>query len=623
MVGSISSSDRDLLRRFEPVIKFTRGERFYPMDVDRYVNECSLWVQRPKEPPELIIPQGELTLEKLAQARQYGFGSVYYIKFIDPLDLIELARISINEAVKYLTHGESEDVFHAGRGRLARVGYTSRFIDAIFSLTLLMRGRVPGDTSKAAAITYHRIQTERECYSYYGRVVHENGWIVLQYWFFYPFNNWRTGFFGVNDHEGDWEMISIYCSDDLDAEPGLPVSLRIRPYWVAYASHDYFGDDLRRHWDDPEVEKIGEHPVIYAGAGSHASYFQAGEYLAEIELTFLTPVAKFLDKIKGIWTGTLRQSVRETNGSGLQIFSVPFVDYARGDGLIIGPGQNREWEQFILNPPPPWVKNYRGLWGLYARDPIAGENAPGGPMYNRDGSVRTSWYDPLAWAGLDKVPPPDEELKVIDRRRAQIWEGRSELENKIAKISVDLSGMGLEAEAMKGYPHLERKYNRQIEQIEALSHELTQYRRQLTVLDAKIEAYNLLESRLMINDTRNLRGHIRRAHHPSTEVDLRLGFLAEVFSAVSVSFLVLSIVVLIVFAREYLLFGLVALVGLLIFLESGFRRQLTRLISSLTVALAVVTTFILLFQFFWEIVVSIVLLAGVYILWENLKEFRR
>jgi hypothetical protein len=36
---------------------------------------------------------------------------------------------------------------------------------------------------------------------------------------FYPFNNWRSGFFGVNDHEADWEMISIYCSED-EPRPG-------------------------------------------------------------------------------------------------------------------------------------------------------------------------------------------------------------------------------------------------------------------------------------------------------------------------------------------------------------------------------------------------------------------
>ena len=52
------------------------------------------------------------------------------------------------------------------------------------------------------------------------------------------------------------------------------------------------------------------------------------------------------------------------------------------------------------------VSGYRGFWGVNVNDPLGGENAPSGPMYNRDGSVRSSWYDPVGWAGLDKVPTP-------------------------------------------------------------------------------------------------------------------------------------------------------------------------------------------------------------------------
>ena len=31
-----------LLRSFEPVLRFTKGEWFYPMDVEPYVRSCSL-----------------------------------------------------------------------------------------------------------------------------------------------------------------------------------------------------------------------------------------------------------------------------------------------------------------------------------------------------------------------------------------------------------------------------------------------------------------------------------------------------------------------------------------------------------------------------------------------------
>ena len=62
------SQNRDiaLLRRFEPIISFTRGESFFPMDVEPYVRTCSLWVQRRSSEPEQLVPRGELDLTTLA-----------------------------------------------------------------------------------------------------------------------------------------------------------------------------------------------------------------------------------------------------------------------------------------------------------------------------------------------------------------------------------------------------------------------------------------------------------------------------------------------------------------------------------------------------------------------------
>jgi hypothetical protein len=611
---AVESHDIELLRRFEPVIHFTKGERFFPIDIERYIQQCSLWVQRPNEPAELLVPQGELTIDKLVMPRNDGFEAVYYLKFIEPLDLIELARYSINEAVKTLTHAEKDDKFHAGRGRLARVGIISRFFDAVFSLTLLLRGRVTGDTAAAAALTYNRIQADTPKYYYYGRAVRENGWLILQYWFLYPFNNWRSGFFGVNDHEADWEMISIYCTEGADQQ--------VQPHWVAYAVHDYSGDDLRRHWSDPEVEKIGNHPVVYAGAGSHASYFQAGEYLAETELPLLTPLARLVNRIRNIWVNTLRQGEKPIAAKNFHLFHVPFVDYARGDGKAIGPGQEKNWTMASLYPTPEWVKDYRGLWGLYARDPVAGENAPAGPMYNRDGTVRRAWFDPLGWAGLTKVPPPDEALEFLDRQRSRSRDIQIKLQEEIELLSAELAGLGIEAAAMEGYPHMEVIYSSHQERIRELSGELNSLRRKLTTENAKLDALDWHEARLIMGDLGDLRSHIRHSHKPSTDIDLRLGRLAEAFAAISTTLLLTSIVLLAVFAQHYLLFGLVAMIGVLIFVESGFRRQLTRLIASISVGLAIVCSLVLIYQFFWPVVVGAALTGGIYILWENIREMR-
>ena len=45
----------------------------------------------------------------------------------------------------------------------------------------------------------------------YGRVITDQGHLVVQYWFYWVYNQW-------NDvHEGDWEMIQLdFDTDDID-----------------------------------------------------------------------------------------------------------------------------------------------------------------------------------------------------------------------------------------------------------------------------------------------------------------------------------------------------------------------------------------------------------------------
>ena len=56
--------------------------------------------------------------------------------------------------------------------------------------------------------------------------------------------------------------------------------------------------------------------------------------------------------------------------------------------------------------------------------------------------------------------------------------------------------------------------------------------------------------------------------------------------------------------------------------EALIGPQLARLVDSVTIALTIVAALVLLFQFFWAIVVMAVILAGGYIMWENLHELR-
>ncbi len=613
-----------LLRRFEPVVRSTSGDRFRPMDVEPYVRACSLWVQKLGEESVRVVPAGELTLERLPLQPVDGFGAVHFLRFADPRNVEKPgSRTSPLEPLWRGAAGlrEARKAFRAGRGRLARVGYFSRLMDALYSIVLLARGRVPGEAASLAASRYERIMEEGEHYRYHGRVFRQDDWVVLQYWFFYPFNDWRSGFFGANDHEADWELVSIYLSESEGGE--------VRPEWVAYASHDYSGDDLRRRWDDPELEKVGEHPVVYVGAGSHASYYVAGEYLTEVRLPLPRPLARAATAVRSFWRETLRQYAgigrqSRANGGG-EYLLIPFVDYARGDGLTIGEGGDEAWDppRILAEPPTGWVSGYRGLWGLYTRDPFEGEDAPAGPMYNRDGSVRRVWFDPVGWSGLDKEPPSDGMLGAVLEKRAEIEARcvalRAEIEEKVPK----LRGLGAEVAALRGRSHLDASYEDRLRQTGELSGELGRLRARLAAELEVSQSLGEYAERLRAGERGPARAHLSRPHAPASDADLRVGRAAEVWAAASVGLMLVALVVIVIQARQHLAAALVAGIAVFAFVEAVFRRRLTNLLSSANIGLAVVAALVVVYEFFWPLVVLSVLAVGAYVLWDNLRELRR
>ncbi len=608
-------AQRALLQRFEPILRFTRGEQFFPMDVARYVRQCSLQALWPGREVVCLARHGELELDDLARLPDEIASAIHYLNFIDPLSATELAAYALQQ--RYAAR-DPQDVFHAGPGRLARVGYLSRFVDALFSLGLLARGRVPGDAAAAADITYQQIRAEDPRSCYYGRVVQQDGWVALQYWFFYPFNNWRSGFFGANDHEADWEMVCVYLAQAPDGA--------LQPEWVAYASHDYTGDDLRRRWDDPELEKVGDHPVCYVAAGSHASYFSPGEYLTEIELRFLAPLGRLTDRLQRLWHQQVRQ-YREFAPTAerppSRLFRIPFVDYARGDGVAIGPGQTQPWsDRVLIDPPPPWVSQYRGLWGLYTRDPFAGEDAPAGPMFNRDGTIRRAWHDPVGWAGLHKVAPAPRALEVVLQRQESIRTRQAGLRQRARQIQHELRGLGMEAVAMHGQRHLIDAQMAHRRRIRELNDELSDLRAQIASDEALLDALDRYAARLRSGERESPRAHLRRPHMPTSPTELRFRRVAEFWAAASIGLMLVSVIALVLFARAYLVVGIVAMAALFLFLEASFRGRLIRLLSALGSLLATLAALVLLYEFWWPLLIVAMLLAGGYILFENLRELR-
>jgi hypothetical protein len=607
----------DLLRRFEPVIRFTKGEWFYPMDCGPYAEACSLWVRHPGEDAVCVVPAGGLTLERLAQQPDDSTGAVHYLKIPTPKEEKRSLWARLRARRLHKDPDWPRETFRAGRGRLARVGYISRLADALFSLVLLARGRVPGGDVEGGRVLYGRFIEKEEHFRYHGHVVRQDGWIVLQYWLFYAFNDWRSNFFGANDHEADWEKVFVFLSESESGE--------VRPEWVAYAAHEETGDDLRRRWDDPELQKVDGHPVIYVCAGSHASRYSQGEYLTELAFPLPRAFAAIRRIARRFWYITLRQYGEEDYAErAYEEFTIPFVDYGRGDGLSLGPGQDREWDPpRLMNPLPSWVSGYRGLWGLYTQDPFEGEDAPAGPMYNRDKTISREWFDPVGWAGLDKVPTRAEELEVIARRRNEIEERRDRLRSELQEKGDRLVALGIDAEATRGRSHLSKLHETQMRNIDELSTEVEAIREELSEDEVLDESLRDHAERLRNGERPPARAHIMHPARPVSETETRTGRVAQLWASISVAAVLVTLFLIFAYERQHLLSALVFAIAVFAFIEAGFRRRLTRFMVSANVALAVVGALVLVQQYYWQIISLSVFGIGFYILWENLRELGR
>jgi hypothetical protein len=395
------------------------------------------------------------------------------------------------------------------------------------------------------------------------------------------------------------------------------------PEWAAYASHDFKGDDLRRRWDDDgELLKEDGHPVVHVGAGSHASYFRKGEYQAEVTLPLPGWVSGLTRLWNRFWTETLGQPPANP-------FRIPFVDYARGDGLRVGPGglPGRKaascgtWSPVPVDESVPWVGQYRGLWGLFARDPISGENAPAGPVYNRDGSPRSAWYDPLGFAGLDKVPPPPKAQALLERNRRKISARQKELEKLIPGKADELQSLGVRLKGMEGNPHLAKQYAALEKVITALGAEVRGLRRERSENAALLEGLDRRLERAKACEMEDPRLHIRHLAEPvQTDQVFRFGHAAETWAAVSLSLMLFAIAVLVFFAPNFLWAGLGIIFILFLVAESILRGAFVPTVARITLVLAMAAVVILFFHFWKWIIVGALLAMGISLMVQRLRE---
>jgi len=192
----------------------------------------------------------------------------------------------------------------------------------------------------------------------YGRQVDKtyggHNYIVLQYWFFYPYNDWH------NCHEGDMERIQII----LDKATGTPINVTFGQHWGGKTVP----------WNGGVSFIEGTHPKVFVAQGSHASYPTDGDH----------PVGPCTD---------------ETSSTGLVSFPTGYVNE-----YDIPTGNKKGYTLTDISGEPSWVK-WSGIWGFYFPEfwGQIGQSGPPSPANLKVNHINV-WNDPIAWANSPGSP---------------------------------------------------------------------------------------------------------------------------------------------------------------------------------------------------------------------------
>ena len=136
-------ADLALLRTYEPILAYTKGEYFLPTDIERYIAAASLWRDGDGEGDKQteLVPAGELDLARLLEAAD---------RYRDrPLHLRYVLKAATGREVRRGRKAHPTGIRRTGR--LAAVGFVARLIDVLLRLSLLIRGTVPGGVMTKAA----------------------------------------------------------------------------------------------------------------------------------------------------------------------------------------------------------------------------------------------------------------------------------------------------------------------------------------------------------------------------------------------------------------------------------------------------------------------------------------
>src|SRR4051812_18354555 len=82
----------ELLKRYEPIVRYNHAELFFPTAVEGYLSQCDLLMGRTERDQKVVVPAGGVSADVIGNYVAEPGKSLYLRLVQKPLNGIELAR---------------------------------------------------------------------------------------------------------------------------------------------------------------------------------------------------------------------------------------------------------------------------------------------------------------------------------------------------------------------------------------------------------------------------------------------------------------------------------------------------------------------------------------------------
>jgi hypothetical protein len=231
-----------------------------------------------------------------------------------------------------------------------------------------------------------------------------------------------------------------------------------------------------------------------------------------------------------------------------------------------------------------------------------------------------SWFDPLGWAGVDKLIPPDSIAVKLEERINEVDADLNALNEQIEADRERLRDVALDVEGLRATEYFSSIHDQRAIELTA-QHAAFQglIARQNQLSETRLALRDYLD-RVRSGDLGPPDAHLKHPHHPAPPVKLRRSI--EFWAAISGALALLVFGYLLVFQPNNWIWWIIGVAVGFGAIDALARGQTAKYLLTAIITLAIISAVILFIEFWQWIIVAVIAVVVIYMIRDNLREIR-